>query len=1637
MYKELNKLRAVHGSYDDLLSGTGAMATTDFSQADMGDNPAVNIATGRLRYSFDDLSVGYGNFAVNVGHVYLSQHFSAFVNRFPELSSGWKLNVAQFVVADKTPIGESPVMLYMDEAGEVHRFVKFDDTRYYDERNAKITLYVGGDSTFDNIFIEDDVGNRIYFNQSGRVEKTVACHNRTMVKMYKYDENNRLIAIYDNRVVNSASGAIKTQILFVYDYANRLASATAYVNYNKILASINYKYDSNGRLTQVDRVAYNRKNRQCLVTPSLGFEYANRLLTQATDLETKSAYRFTYADDKISKVEQGVIGSDSVGTGAADADGNSLAYCGNGLYCGAPAKTEFVRKASNSYDYYYDGGDSAIASETDVTNQNGITLAYFINRDACVVSSFEKSYPRLYTLEKQGAKNTGIIMGGVSTARINQETAFTVNGTYTVLDNAKFEVTRNDQEQGLRSFDYSFWLKLPVSSTYMQAKIVYKFANADERTSVTLIDGKAVNAWQRVSLPLSAPLSNRDDSKTDTLSYLKVQLLSNNKLYTGAYDFSEIGFAPASNSEFYYILSAPMSKLSRYKLTILKKEGSSSSQNVFSETTEGVIGSLIYFTESDVLASVRNRVKKMSSIGYHSFFDIICNNGTKRIPYVEAIVFNYNGIWFEPSFSPSIKVNMPDGKTEITTMYKYGPQTINIEITGEREGIKSSKTVEADYFGKTLKETDEYGVSKNYTYNAYGDVTKVQIVGSKGTIGSAMYYHYDDEGRLLQSHDGVTGQSIDYTEYDQANAVTEGKISNGTFNNTSHNVTNKYGVFRDNTLAVSEYNNGKQLSHRDVTYEQGRIRTVSDGLSKYGVKYNLANDTVDYTQFDDMGAEKLIQRDSIQTDRSNYVCQKHRSEFYEDNAVKDSATTELTKYGKVNAVTYRKEQGGEVCNTYAYDRPNESVFASLLATYTDNDNGTTTDYYYNDDGELMRWEEKNGDGTENVKVQKISDNVTKYSFGLGIEYMTEITDDSEKILSPRVVETKLHRKYSEVTDDLWSHYNPLKYSYDEFGRLSAKYCHHTTTNYDYVDLAGKSRLQCVLFEYGDRSFSPAYKQLVKTVDELDYYNDGKLKSSKLWVGQKNHEEQEWELNQTVKSSFNYDSLERLTDVEVNKNGVVSTQHVRYNDDGRISHATIKGKDIDFNYNSLGQMSRVGDYTYKYDNYGNRIEKRNGYNDLLVTEYKYARGGQLIQAGSIQYSYNQNGVLCKKINNGSTAKFLLDGNKILGVDIYGGNSYALRFMYDLTGLNFVSYNDVDYEYVLDSQGNVIMLIDSLTDRIVARYEYDIFGNCTVYNADNEIDTDPTSIGNINPFRWKGFYYDTDTGLYYANGSFYDPATVSYVDAAPIESIFSDVFTARRLDRTGLLCDNILELAGNPHNIYTTCELAADTTYTPKYTWLTKVEMKIAQWVRRFNKLPAESKLVWGTLVLMLAVGITIMSHGSTVAILTEMVLGVGFGLAMWAVTSLLNRRSLTMDGAVNAAMDAFLLSSIFVFITAGVNAIKYLCRSKPVTTAELANEVTQNKHLEFESQAKLEKHFAQHGKEFKGLYSNSQEYLQGANYVINNGTFVAEMNGYVRFFGTGRRGAEYAFVGLTHDATHITTFGIRNIKSLSNIPWLIP
>ena len=52
-----------------------------------------------------------------------------------------------------------------------------------------------------------------------------------------------------------------------------------------------------------------------------------------------------------------------------------------------------------------------------------------------------------------------------------------------------------------------------------------------------------------------------------------------------------------------------------------------------------------------------------------------------------------------------------------------------------------------------------------------------------------------------------------------------------------------------------------------------------------------------------------------------------------------------------------------------------------------------------------------------------------------------------------------------------------------------------------------------------------------------------------------------------------------------------------------------------------------------------------------------------------------------------------------------------------------------------------------DALVAKYAYDAYGNCTVLNPDGTTNTTKTFIGNINPFRYRSYYFDIETGLYY--------------------------------------------------------------------------------------------------------------------------------------------------------------------------------------------------------------------------------------------------------------------------------------------------
>lgn len=94
---------------------------------------------------------------------------------------------------------------------------------------------------------------------------------------------------------------------------------------------------------------------------------------------------------------------------------------------------------------------------------------------------------------------------------------------------------------------------------------------------------------------------------------------------------------------------------------------------------------------------------------------------------------------------------------------------------------------------------------------------------------------------------------------------------------------------------------------------------------------------------------------------------------------------------------------------------------------------------------------------------------------------------------------------------------------------------------------------------------------------------------------------------------------------------------------------------------------------------------------------------------------------------------------------------------------LKYNDNLYYYLKNAQDDIIGLLDS-NYNLVAEYLYDSWGNVISIkdNLGNEI-TDTSNIAYINPFRYRSYYYDSETKLYYLNSRYYNPAWGRFINA----------------------------------------------------------------------------------------------------------------------------------------------------------------------------------------------------------------------------------------------------------------------------------
>ena len=123
------------------------------------------------------------------------------------------------------------------------------------------------------------------------------------------------------------------------------------------------------------------------------------------------------------------------------------------------------------------------------------------------------------------------------------------------------------------------------------------------------------------------------------------------------------------------------------------------------------------------------------------------------------------------------------------------------------------------------------------------------------------------------------------------------------------------------------------------------------------------------------------------------------------------------------------------------------------------------------------------------------------------------------------------------------------------------------------------------------------------------------------------------------------------------------------------------------------------------------------------------------------------------------QYIYAGGKLLRETISDGTTTkTLDFNYDNVGLPYsLIYNNgtatTTYYYITNLQGDVMYLVDSSGNEVAA-YDYDPYGKVITSTGD---------LAEINPLRYRGYYYDTDTGFYYLQSRYYDPEICRFINA----------------------------------------------------------------------------------------------------------------------------------------------------------------------------------------------------------------------------------------------------------------------------------
>ena len=314
--------------------------------------------------------------------------------------------------------------------------------------------------------------------------------------------------------------------------------------------------------------------------------------------------------------------------------------------------------------------------------------------------------------------------------------------------------------------------------------------------------------------------------------------------------------------------------------------------------------------------------------------------------------------------------------------------------------------------------------------------------------------------------------------------------------------------------------------------------------------------------------------------------------------------------------------------------------------------------------------------------------------------------------------------------------------------------------------------------------------------------------------------------QTRENCFTYGTLRHLTDMDsllsAMSNGTESWSY-EYDNVGNITKITSGTKVITYQYDELNQLIRENNgvlgttVLYTYDAGGNMTSRKtynytegtlqtikknetftyrsDGWKDQILSwngyRYTYDAGGNptllrgvpltwgegrrlkrvSLSWGTVDFAYDSDGKRVRKTSGGNITTYYYNGNVLSGLvrRTVGstGAGTTVQFVYDTQGKPFMLRlnGKTDYFYLYNGLGDITGLVDS-SNQVVVRYQYNSWGKVT-----STQDTSGVSLATLNPFCYRKYVYDPETGMYCLGSRYYDPEVGRFVNAYDPSVIFA--------------------------------------------------------------------------------------------------------------------------------------------------------------------------------------------------------------------------------------------------------------------------